>query len=105
MKDKRILIVFIILVLGFYVIVISSQGVTSVSLTKGKNYVNLNLSEPIYVKTLIKLNPDIEAISYEENNQTIGYVNVFGGIGEDFIVENRDYEIIAGKNLTLIIPS
>jgi hypothetical protein len=105
MKNKKILFMFVILILGFYIITISSKDVDSIPLIKGKNHVPLNLSEPIYVKTFIDMNPQIEAISYQENNETIGYVNVFDGIGMDFILEEREYEIIVSKDINLIVPS
>jgi len=95
---------FVIFVL-FSIVLISSQGIFSKELEKGKNVVMINLSRPIYAETLINLNPDIEAISYSENNRTIGYVNVLGGIGQNFIVENREYEIIVSKDINLVLPS
>ena len=69
-----------------------------------KNYVELNVSNGFYAETLIKLNPDIEAISYKEDNETIGYANVFGGVGKNFVVESRTYEIIVKENINLILP-
>ncbi len=106
MKYKFAFIIFAFLfVFVFSFIVISSKDAFSVSLAEGKNRVRINLSEPIYVETLIKMNPDIEAISYTEENRTIGYVNVFQGVGKNFAVTDREYEIIAGKNMDLILPS
>jgi hypothetical protein len=105
MKNKKILFMFIILVLGLYIIVISSKDVSLIPLAKGKNQVSLNLSEPVYVKTFIDMNPEIEAISYQEDNETVGYVNVFEGIGRNFILKEGEYEIIVGKDVNLIVPS
>jgi hypothetical protein len=106
MKDKTAFIIFAFLFAFFLsFILISSKDAFSASLVEGKNKVRINLSEPIYAETLIKLNPDIEAISYMEGNRTIGYVNVFDGIGTDFIVADREYEIIVNKSINLILPS
>lgn len=95
---------FVIFVL-FSIMLISSQDIFSKELKQGKNFVVINLSEPIYVETLVNINPDIEAVSYFENNQTIGYVNVLGGIGENFVIENKEYEIIVSKDVNLVLPS
>jgi hypothetical protein len=106
MKNKFAFIIFAFLfafVLSF--IAISSKDAFSASLTEGKNLVRINLSEPVYAETLIKMNPDIEAISYVEGNRTIGYVNVFQGVGKNFVVADREYEIIASKSTDLILPS
>lgn len=106
-KFKRIFIiafiVFLFLILSF--IIISSQNIFSADLVKGKNYIQLNVTEPFYVETLVKLNPTIEVISYKEGNETIGYVNVFNGVGKNFIIENREYEIVVKENTNLIIPN
>ncbi len=88
----------------FSIILISSQNTFSADLEKGKNIVYINISEPIYVDALVKLNPEIQVISFTENNQTTGYVNVFGGVGKNFIVEARTYEIITSKQIKLVLP-
>ncbi len=100
MKTKKFMIIFIIFIFSF--ITISSKD--AVELVKGKNYVELNISQPFYIKTLVKLNPSIEVASYKVGNETIGYVNVFDGVGKNFIVDSREYEIIVGKNITLVLP-
>jgi len=104
MKISLLLVAVFTFVL-FSIILISSQGIFSKELREGKNILRINLSEPIYVETLIKLNPDIEAVSYQENNKTVGYANVFGGIGENFVVIDRDYEVIVSKDINLVLPS
>lgn len=76
----------------------------STTLLEGKNEVFLNLSSPHYVSTLVKLNPSLEAVSYREGNTTLGYINVFGGIGEDFVLYPRTYELISSSNTTLLLP-
>lgn len=84
----------------------SSAGEENViQLHKGKNFVNFNLSNPISVKTLIELNPEIEAVSFFEGNYTVGYVSAFGGVGKNFFVaDNVTYEIFISKDTTINLP-
>jgi len=104
MKIKSVFfLVGILLVFSSGVMLISSKG-SGIKLVEGKNVVLLNITSPFYVETLVKLNPKIEAVSYSEGNVTIGYVNVFKGIGENFVVENREYEIVVSKNISLVLP-
>jgi hypothetical protein len=70
----------------------------------GKNTVYINLTDPMYVRDFLKFNPGIEVISYHEGVETVGFVNYFNGIGENFIVYPREYEIIMRENSTLIFP-
>ena len=101
----RRLFLFILLLVFFSFTGVFSKGVSVIELGKGKNFVQFNLSEGFYADTLIKLNPAIESISYRVGNRTIGYVNVFGGVGENFIINsNQTYEIVLRKNSTLILP-
>lgn len=101
---KRFFLSLIFFTLIFSLLLISSESANSIELKKGKNNVSLNLSSSVYVSSLIQLNPDIEAISYREGNRTWGYVNVFRGIGENFLIYDREYEIIASKDISLVLP-
>ena len=103
MKIKTFLLV-IVAILLLSIILISSQNIFSADLKKGRNTLIINLTSPIYAETLVKLNPEIQTISYRENNQTTGYVNFYGGIGENFIIESREYEIVVSKDINLILP-
>jgi hypothetical protein len=105
MKSKPVLLIFLVLALLSYMIIISSKDIAFIPLLKGKNQVYVNISEPIYVKTLIEINPKVEAISYKEGNETIGYVNLFYGIGKNFALESREYEIIVSEDINLAVPS
>jgi len=103
MKFKKIItgVIFLFSI----VMIVTSIGITSIDLSKGKNLIMLNITEPFYVETLIKLNPSIEVVSYIENNESIGYVNVYGGIGKNFIMrEGTEYEIIVSDNAGLVLP-
>jgi len=107
MNFNKLLFSFIVisLVLTISLIRVTSEDVNSIELYKGKNLVKLNHTNPFYVKSLIELNRDIEAVSYLENNRTIGYVDIFGGVGENFIIqEDIEYEIIASRDTNLILP-
>ena len=103
MESKKIFVVGIFIIVVFSFVIISSRD-SSVELVKGKNYVKLNISEPFYVDTLMELNPDIEAISYKEGNVTVGYISVFEGVGENFVMGDREYEIIVKENVALMLP-
>jgi len=95
-------IIFLFLV----VMVVSSIGISSIDLAKGKNIIKLNVTEPFYVETLVKLNPNIEVVSYKDNNKSLGYVNVYGGIGKNFIMrEGIEYEIIVSDDTNLVLPN
>lgn len=96
--------IFIIIFISF--IEVYSYEDSSMILKKGKNNVIFNLTNPIQVKSLVELNPKIEVISFKENNRTIGYVNIFNGIGENFEIKGgMEYEIITKDDSHLIVPS
>lgn len=75
------------------------------NLTIGKN--NISFNEYFYASEIINWNPKIESISYRTlDNQTIGYVNTFGGIGKNFLIlPNQTYEISTNQNISLKIHS
>ena len=72
----------------------SLQEPSSIELIKGSNQIEFNISEPFYVTTLIKLNPKIETVSYEDEKNSVGYVNVHEGIGKNFIIENKSCSLL-----------
>src|SRR3989344_5937452 len=55
-------------------------------LSSGKNIVKFD--ETIYVPNLVEMYPDIEYVSYfdQNTNKTIAYINAFGGIGKNFLI-------------------
>ena len=90
-----------IIILGF---VLAGDG-QGTKLHKGKNYLEIN--QTIYINELVSLNPDIESVSYFNKflNKDIGYVNVFGGVGSNFLTkQGQIYEISVNKNMSLIYP-
>lgn len=75
---------------------------TNYNLNEGKNLVYFESYNT--AKGLIMKNPEIETISYydEFSDKTIGYVNIFGGIGKDFtIYPGKLYEINAKRQISL----
>jgi len=89
----------------FSLICVFSESINSLNLFDGKNFIELNFTEPFYAESFVKLNPSIEVISYTENNETIGYINIFGGIGDNFIIQkNKKYEVIVKGNSNLVLP-
>ncbi len=70
-----------------------------------ENQTNFTVNEyfpPIFASQLIKENPNIQSISVSEYGQTFGYLNTFGGIGTNFLIEpDKNYEI--HTNQTIII--
>jgi hypothetical protein len=93
-------IVAIALMLMF-VSVASSQVVREIEkdlnnsdFNSGKNYFVLNSTEIVFAKDLVEKNPKIVSVSYLEDSNSIGYLNLFGGIGKNFQLEqNKVYEI------------
>lgn len=74
------------------------------SLENGKNYIEINftVANQIYASELIRINPDIETISYTEDNKSIGYANIFKGVGKNFILQpGTIYEITAKKEINI----
>lgn len=104
---NKLLLIILILIFGIVVTgVIFAEEFKSedgIRLNEGKNIFNTSLEfTPIYVEDLIKLFPEIATISYIENEEEKGYVNVFGGIGENFpILPNMTYEIVSTKEVKL----
>lgn len=78
-----------------------------ITLEVGKNQVIIPEDSDyfeIYASDITALNPDIEYIHYQDSflNQSLGYVNVFGGIGDNFLVKSGEsYEIGSKKRILL----
>jgi len=74
-----------------------------IRLNKGENIINTSAEfNPIYASELVRIFPEIATIIYNDSGEEIGYVNVFGGIGDNFIVlPNKTYEITTTKEVIL----
>ncbi|HLC78293.1 MAG TPA: hypothetical protein VJH92_04155 [Candidatus Nanoarchaeia archaeon] len=91
-------------VIVFSLVFVKSLNQEGISLIEGKNNLYINNSFPVYASNLIKLNPLIEVVSHNVGNETIGFVNFYGGVGKDFVIQEGFYEIIVSHNTTLIFP-
>lgn len=103
---RRILIFLsILLLLGIsFLFPTQADSDVTIYLQTGKNEVQF--SEYVYASELIAWNPDIEYIAYYDEflNRRIAYVNVFGGVGDNFLTHpSKTYEISVKENIGLII--
>jgi hypothetical protein len=102
---KRLLIfivLLIILVLGGSIIRAQLPAQNSLELSAGKQDIVFN--ESFYARTFIQQHPDVEYISYYDEflQRSVTYVNVFGGIGQNFvIIPGRSYEISVRTDTTI----
>jgi hypothetical protein len=101
MNKYFLILIFIILFASG--IIIAEDFKEGVKLTEGKNVVNISTNfNPLYVEDLIKIYPEIETVTYNNSEQELGYVNVFGGIGDNFVIyPNQIYEITTKQEVTL----
>lgn len=100
--------IFIILsiVLIFSAGIIAQKSPTEINIYEGKNNIVMNQSMgDVFVSDLVKAYPEIETITWidkENSSNSKGYVNIFGGVGEDFVLTpNENYEIISKQNITV----
>lgn len=76
-----------------------------ISLNQGKNEIIIpENTSSFYVKDLVIAYPEILTVTYfkleDGNLKEKGFVNVFGGIGENFIIyPNQKYNITVSKNM------
>ncbi len=100
--NKKILIFIILSIL------LTTYAVNSLEflkLEKGKNLVNWSINQEISAKQLIINYPDIRTITYyDENNESHGFVNIFSGIGENFVlVAGNQYQIDTKEEVLITI--
>lgn len=102
MKSKIIFLMFILTMAT-----IIAQNPISFELQEGKNNITINETfDYMYASDLIMAYPQIESISVNEYGRTFGYVNTFGGIGQNIIIEpEREYEIYSRENITIEIKN
>jgi hypothetical protein len=103
MNKFLLTLVFVILIFGISGIIIAEEFKEGIKLSEGKNIINLSFEfSPLYVKDLVLIYPEISTVTYNESNQEWGYVNVFGGIGENFVIyPNKTYEITVKQEVNL----
>ena len=103
---------YFLLLIGILIIISTAITLTlaetqgeKIELTQGENFVNMSFEfSPFYVKDLVKNNPEILVVTINESGSIWGYVNEFGGIGNNFIIyPDKTYEIICKEDLTIIL--
>jgi hypothetical protein len=101
MNKYFLILIFVILCVSG--IIIAEDFREGIKLNEGKNIINISLDfNPLYVKDLIKVYPEIQTVTYNESMQELGYVNVFGGIGDNFVIyPNQIYEITTNQEVNL----
>jgi len=100
---RGILILLITLVMFSTAITLAEFQEGKIKLNKGENIVSpeFNFSQ-IRVSELIERNPEILVVTFLDGEKKIGYINQFGGIGEDFLIsQNQKYEIICKEALEI----
>lgn len=105
MKEDVLIFISILMIclLGISGIILAEEFNEGIKLCEGKNTINLSFEfNPIYVSDLIQLNPEIETVTRNNGTQEIGYVNIFGGIGKNFVIQpNKTYEITTKQEINL----
>jgi hypothetical protein len=96
-------VIILMMILGISGIIFAEEFKEGIKLSEGGNTINFSSDfTPIYVEDLIKFYPEITAVTYNGSQGEIGYVNVFGGVGENFIIApNKFYEIITKQEVIL----
>lgn len=96
---------FLIIIIFFSLIGIAfaEEFKEGIKINETQSIVNFSFDfSPIYVEDLIRMYPEITSITYNNGTQEIGYVNVFGGIGENFVItSNKIYEITSKQEVIL----
>ncbi|MCX6750038.1 MAG: hypothetical protein NTZ83_01120 [Candidatus Pacearchaeota archaeon] len=103
MNKYFLILLFAVVILGVTGIILAEEFKEGIKLSEGKNIINLSFEfNPLYVEDLVKIYPEIATVTYNESGQEFGYVNVFGGIGENFVIyPNKIYEITTQKEVNL----
>lgn len=104
---KKFMVIILILLVGG-AIIIAYPSPSEIEVNEGKNTIEINETfTPFRVSVLVENNEYIRSVTLIEsyfgsNNSSRGYVNAFGGIGENFMIEpNKTYEIVSSKNKTI----
>ncbi len=103
MNKSRIILLIVLIIFAISGIIFAEEFKVGTKLFEGKNVILFESDlSPIYVSELIKRYPEIATVTSNESEIEKGYVNVFGGVGEDFIIyPNKTYEITVQKEVVL----
>ncbi|RMD45310.1 hypothetical protein D6829_02595 [Candidatus Pacearchaeota archaeon] len=102
---KRIILCAVVLVFFVAAIGFAQSPAPTLELKEGKNNFTVNeFFYPQYASDFVAKHPEIQTITLKEFGRSYGYVNVFGGIGTNFLIEaGKEYEVYVSKpvNITL----
>jgi hypothetical protein len=100
---NKYLLILTLLILSIGGIILAQDFSEGFNLSEGKNFINLSFEfNPIYVEDFIRAYPEITTVTYNNGTEEIGYVNIFGGIGENFVIyPNQIYEINTNQEVIL----
>jgi hypothetical protein len=100
---NKYLLILILVILCVSGIILAEDFKDGIKLYEGKNVINISFEfSPFYVEDLVKTYPEITTVTYNNSEKELGYVNVFGGIGDRFVIyPNQTYEITTRKEVTL----
>jgi len=100
---NRYFIILVLVILCISGILLAEDFKEGIKLSEGKNVLNISTEfNPLYVEDLVRIYPDITTITYNDSEKEFGYVNVFGGIGDNFVIyPNKTYEITTRKEVIL----
>ncbi len=109
MKNNLLILIVILAFLFTTAIAIAEfipeENVSEIQLSEGENLVLIPEEvSPFYVKDLVKSYPDLLTITYFEYKQEKGYANIFGGVGENFIIyPGKEYNFTCSKKMEVIL--
>jgi hypothetical protein len=103
MNKNLLILTLVLVILGISGVIIAEEFKEGIKLSEGKNLINLSSEfSPLYAEDLVKIYPDITTITYKVGDEEIGYVNVLGGVGENFVVYSHQiYEITVKREVIL----
>lgn len=86
-------------------VTIAFAGAQEVELLPGKNLVTLKESGfGISAKSLVEAYPALQMVAFDDGIHTLAYINLFGGIGTDFILyPGKTYELYTTTQLNLFL--
>lgn len=104
MKTKIFILILIILSILFSTAITLAELISNeneIQLVEGENQITIPESvSPFYVSDLMKSYPEILTITYFEFEKEIGYANIFGGVGENFIIyPTQEYTFTVNKDM------
>ena len=95
------LVIFLVIILSFSTII--ADNTVTVDLVEGRNLVSVSEYFPsFYVSTLMKNYPEIDSVNLDDYSGSYGYVNAFGGIGTNFLIQyGTEYEVYVSSDITV----